>query len=665
MSRFAAHGPCRVFAGLVVVGAALWLPSETSAAVRRRVVADEPKALAAIDSCDGLRTYLSEATTEELVRAWAGFGWYRGGGPSGFEDKGGELDFTTTNNQEDGVDEIDIVKTDGYYMYATRYDRMHIVRSWPVESASLVSSWPTNGSAEGLFLRNDLVLIASTDWSWIYRGAWGGSAITTLSLVDVTDRKAPRELRRIEIEGGFVGARMIDGHVFVVMQNYLWVPQEAWDLLWRRREEIGLPTYDRNASQEERERTTALARSILRTHVDQLFAKTQPEKTLPTLRDLHVATGVASTVPLVACSDLMRPTADPSLGLLSVLHLDLDAAEPSSTPVKTIGVLANGWTIYASKRSLYVSNTLPWWWFFGEMPRGTAIHAFELDPAAAKPAHYRASGTVPGYLLDQFAMGEHNGYLRVASTEFNWWWNSSAEQQRGSSVTVLKDDGHGHLDTVGQISGIEPEERIFASRFMGDVGYLITYEQIDPLFTLDLKDPSDPRIVGKLELPGVSDYLHPAGDGYLLAVGRAVDSAGRLSKVAVNLFDVRDLAHPKLAHTTSISGGEGSWSWSLANWDHHAFTFHRGVLSVPVQWYRSPGYFSGIVALSVDTEKGIRELGRVDHMDMSTYWYPPEMLRSIYVENTLYSLSTAGFKASELTRPENVLATIRFPADNR
>ena len=162
-------------------------------------------------------------------------------------------------------------------------------------------------------------------------------------------------------------------------------------------------------------------------------------------------------------------------------------------------------------------------------------------------------------------------------------------------------------------------------------------------------------------MPGVSTYLHPVGDDTLLAVGLAPDSQGRVREVAINLFDVTDLAHPALTYQHVVARGDGEWQWSDALWDHHAFTYHRDVLSIPLWWWDGQNSFSGIGAFSVDLGRGIAELGRVDHSDLVDPGTWAWVRRSVYVEDFLYSVSNAGIKVSKLMEPEETVAVVPFP----
>jgi uncharacterized secreted protein with C-terminal beta-propeller domain len=624
--------------------------------------AASPVALKRFNECVEFESYLADVILETLIRHkyWLVIRpWF---GPE--RDAGGAdspTDYTTTNVQEEGVDELDLVKTDGDYLYIAEDDLFAVVDSWPPDQSTLTATVELSGAAHGLFLHHDLALVISTTYDDGFAPVpyWSG---TRFELIDVTDRSAPTVVRTLDVEGYLAAARMIDGHVYAVITSYLDIPYAAWELL--QRDDLGLPELGWDATEEERTAAAAEAREILRPLVASIVERSGLEELVPLMRDRTAANPDAGFGPLVGCGDLFRPAETSEYSMLSVLHLDLDGPDPTTAGIDATGLLADGWTVYASTTNLYVAQPSVWWWWgWGNLDMTTAIHTFELDPSATDPVRYAASGEVEGWLLSQFSMDEHEGYLRVATSEFDWWWgNTDDEEDPGSRITVLTDDGQGRLLTTGVVDGIAPGEQIFACRFLGNKGYLVTFEQVDPLFTLDLSDPTAPTVVGELEVTGFSSYLHPIGDDYLLAVGMEADSDGVVLGLAVSVFNVDDFAHPSLAQRYVIEGEEGVWSWSEALYDHHAFTYHRDVLSIPAYVHGGDSTFSGLIVLSVDPESGIFELGRVDHSHLpSDQWGSWAWLRrSVYIEDALYSVSNLGVKVNELFDPAVVLAEVPF-----
>jgi len=256
----------------------------------------------------------------------------------------------------------------------------------------------------------------------------------------------------------------------------------------------------------------------------------------------------------VACGAVRRPRAFAGAGLLSVLTIDLERGLPA---VDADAIMTDGEIVSASPRSLYVAtqryDPLP---SDGRFAATTSIHRF--DTSDAQSTTYAASGSVPGRLLNQFALSEDGGVLRAASTE-----DGPPPQ---SFVTTLA-ERDGRLVRLGQVDGIGRGERIFGVRFIGPLGYVVTFRQTDPLFTVDLSDPAAPRVAGELELLGYSAYLHPVGAGRLLGIGQDASAEGRLKGAQASLFDVSDPADPRRLAGLPL----GSGTSADVEFDHHAF----------------------------------------------------------------------------------------------
>ncbi|MCO4745961.1 MAG: beta-propeller domain-containing protein [Proteobacteria bacterium] len=633
-----------------------------------------PNALRSFRSCDEVNDYMGDVVLETLVRSRYGGYWGMmeddvATADGGESSDAGPTDYTTTNVQEAGVDELDIVKTDGQYIYVVEDDELIILDSWPIEDASIVSRVQLDGWARGLFLDGDNIIVFNQryyDDTQFADRWWGGTQAT---FVDITDRANPETTRKVELEGWLTDARMIDGEVYPVLNTWLDIPQRAWELTWD--EDLGLPEMDWNASDAQQERIRERARDILRPHVRRIMAGTQLEDMLPLKRDTRTGDPTGNVELIHECTDLYRPNDLSQHAVLSLLHFPIDGEQDT---IEAAGIVSDGWTVYASQENLYVAQTSWWsWWGWGDLELETHIHKFDLgegDPT------YVASGTVDGWLWNQFAMSEYDGYFRVATTTFDWWWGTAeGDVEEGSNVFVLQDDNDGSLEQTGSVEGLAPGEQIRAVRMMGEKGYVVTFEQIDPLFTIDLSDPHAPEQIGELELPGFSAYLHPLGDDHLLAVGMAGDWDGNISGLAVTVFDVSDFANPRIAQQLEL-GTEG-WAWSEALWDHHAFTYHRGVLSIPATTWQenSSGdwdYFSGLYVISVD-ENHIEQLGTIDHRDLMTqshcyydwegacndYWYA-SLRRSVYIEDNLFSLSNYGVKVNDLNAPDTEHTRVLF-----
>jgi uncharacterized secreted protein with C-terminal beta-propeller domain len=320
---------------------------------------------------------------------------------------------------------------------------------------------------------------------------------------------------------------------------------------------------------------------------------------------------------LVACDDVRHTPRFSGAGMLTVLTIDLERGLP---PVDSDAIMTDASTVYASAASLYVATPGGW------LRNDTSIHRFDL--AGPQRTDYRASGQVPGELLDQFSLSEDKGVLRVAST--------TASPDGGESQVTVLQTRSGRLEKIGQVGGLGRGERIYAVRFIGDRGYVVTYKQIDPLYTLDLADPAHPRVRGELELRGFSSYLHPVGDHLLLGVGQDATPEGRELGTLLSLFDVSDPAAPRLLQRHAL------WSSTSSDvgYDHHAFLWWapKRLAVVPVTDWEAQAQAQAI-GFRVDPG-GIGVAG--------TTADTADVLRTLVVAGRLFTVTGKGLHAYDL-----------------
>ena len=235
------------------------------------------------------------------------------------------------------------------------------------------------------------------------------------------------------------------------------------------------------------------------------------------------------------------------------------------------------------------------------------------------------------------------------------------------ACTFLGEDGD-ELEIVGSVEKLAPGERIFSARFVGETGYVVTFRQVDPLFSIDLSNPTKPVVEGELKIPGFSEYMQPIDENHLLAIGRDADPrTGRSRGLQISLFDVTDINDPKLEDRYTF---EGEWgTYSAAEHDHHAFGYYPeyNTLAIPVtssgrgSWIQEewggrfwvPAQYSeALQVFSVDTEEGFEFLGAVEH--------PSQVQRSLRVDDALYSVSYDTVKVNSITEPDNLLGQVHF-----
>lgn len=623
-------------------------------------------ALAPFDACDDLLTYVTEHAME-LVGPW-GLG---GGGSMPVDgaiaeeeatddmaaaDAGAEgaapaaprstvpqegVDYSGTNVQEAGVDEPDTVKTDGRYLYLLRDQWLDVVDVTGPQP-QIASSTEIDGWGQSILRSDDrLLVLGHTEGGRHPLGRdaiWGGTG-TALMLYDVSDAADPELVSTLELDGHVVSARLVGGVARVVL----------------RAEPVGLPfvTPEGSGLRAERAATEKNREVIAESTVDNwvpYYVHTTGDAT-------------ADEGSLLPCERVHRPEEFAGLGTTSVLSLDLS---DDLSPEGSTGVLAGSGTVYASDDRLYVATNRWVNWETLDEPAirevdenySTDVHAFDItDPESAD---YVGSGTVRGHVLNQWAMSEHDGVLRVATTEGSpWGWDGEGPVSESFVTTFAEESGA--LVQLGQVGGLGKDERIYAVRFIGDIGYVVTFRETDPLYTLDLSDPAEPEVLGELKILGYSAYLHPVDEGLVLGVGQDADERGRTQGMQLSLFDVSDLANPERIHQVTLEG-----AFSEVEYNHHAFLHWppTGLTVIPYQsWLwdeltETEQVENGALAYRLGLGTGFEQAGRITHVpddvvdakDPRYYelTWQATIQRSVVIGDSLYTISQLGIKGSDL-----------------
>ena len=524
------------------------------------------------------------------------------GSDDSFSEVSGDLvegeDFSGTNNQEAGVDEPDFVKTDGERILTMTNGRFTYVDAndgSPVVRGSLGLGYNTQemlivgdrvylfGTSYGEeefafeedFADGDAEADFADDATTSRTPKFQGPSVEIIE-VDISNPDAPTRTATLAVEGRYLSSRLVDGTISVALQS--------------DQHDLGF-VFPQGSNGEE-----AAARFN-----QEVVMETTIEDWLPNF-NLDGSQGQ-----LADCADVHAPSEFAGFGSLSVISIDgaSGLSEPSAA-----SVLASGQNIYASTNTMWIS-TNQWydWGNFTDAEREQAedsftsqLHGFTIGGDSPE---YLASGSVRGHLLNQFAMSEHEGILRVATTDGTIWSN---DQNSESFVTTFDVDGT-ELVQLGQVGEMGRGEQIFSVRFVGDTAYVVTFRQTDPFYTVDLSDPASPTVLGELKITGFSGQLHPLGPDHVLGIGQEATEEGRTTGAKVTLFDVSDLADPIDVANWTLDN-----SWSDAQWDHRAFLWwpQEDLAVLPVQNYSEQ--FWGAVAFRIDLDEGtISEAGRLTH----------------------------------------------------
>jgi hypothetical protein len=612
--------------------------------------------LVQIPACPDLEAWIKGSALRAIdAGAYWWYPWWGVGGPVPAGDgdvvqaggaEGGRS-ASRTNVQEAGVDEADIVKNDDTYIYALSAGRVMVVRAWPADDLQLVATIPVEGWANGMYLLDGRLVVLSVTWeapgaasgALIAPEAMGGT--TKVSVFDVTIPEEPLLQRELYVEGWLQSSRVVDGRLLLVLYHALhgpaapdWTGDEA---TWRQ----------------------ALRDAVRASTLDQW---------LPHLVDARFdgAAWDVSRGRVVPCDQVFRPYDVDQLGLTSILSIDPAGVEPNGG----VAVAAAASATYASPTTLVVAETR---WRADGVTQGTSrLHAFDLATDVAHP-EYLASGGVPGMVPTPFALDVEGDQLRVATHV--WTWSG----ETWSSVHVLRKPAVGQdMQVVGAVTGIAPGEQLRAVRFQTKRAFLVTFRQVDPLFTVDLTVPSAPTVLGELQVTGFSTYLHPLGEDHLIGVGTEVDPATqRQLGLQVSLFDVADLTMPELLDREVVDTG---WSWSAAQQDHHAFNWfpEHQALALPVvhvqyeigptgEWLSRS--FNGIHVYRIEPATGVTLLGALDllgvtggdTLPLSASPWCAQVQRSVFIEDRLYAISDAGIAVAPLSALDTPLDTVAFP----
>lgn len=495
-------------------------------------------------------------------------------------------EYSTTNVQVVGVDEADIVKTDGEHIYVIANNSVLILKAYPPEEAEVLAKIKLDNNVypTGIFVSSDGGKMAVLGSKYAFPSvryfyAYYMDVKTFIYVYDISDKTNPTPKRNFTMSGSYFSSRMINEYVYAVISQPAYIIYDT----------VILPKiYSKNG-----------------------FKEIEPSQ--------------------IYYSNV----SDEYYAYTSVVTLNMlnDHEEP-----ETLTIMMGGTSnLYVSLNNIYIT--------FHEFDGQTSIYRVRID---GKNMTCEAKGTVPGHELNQFSMDEYDNYFRIATTT---WKNGKTQ----NNVYILDMD----LNIVGSLTDIAPNEAIDSARFIGGRCYLATsVARKDPFFVIDVEDPSAPEVLGYLKIPGFTRYLHPYDENHLIGIGIDENNV-----VKISIFDVSDVSSPIEMAKYTVSGG---WSSTLVLEDHKAFLFDREkellVIPVSISDYDKGTFWQGAYVFRITSSYRLTLRGAITHQETvsdgwdSTYW----VKRSLYIENTLYTVSEKKMKMNSL-EDLSLIKQIVFP----
>ena len=581
----------------------------------------------------------------------------------------GGTDYSTTNVQVANVDEPDYLKNDSKYVYIVSQNTLSIIDAYPAEDAKLILKIALDIESQhiqNMFLNEDRLVIFYNGQSdeeiipqfdFVPRRSY--SSVTHALIVDVSDKENPIILKDYSIDGHFRDARMIGDYAYFVTNSNVDYQYPRLPVIMEDSVRIMTPEafYFDNAEQFSNFNTltaidifgdTINSETFLMGYTGSFYVS---ENNFYLTYQQNMPFGFYENSSRDRFFDAIVPLLPKSIQdeIELIKNSEWESASAQWNAISELMQKSYNEMDKKSKEELFdkIRDALNEYdRKIQEDTRKTIIHKISIDEDKIE---YVAKGTVPGRLLNQFSMDESEDRFRVATT--NEIYTQYEGTIRSNAVYVLDEQ----LEIVGELEEIAPDESIFSTRFMGDRLYMVTFQQIDPFFVIDLSSDT-PKILGELKIPGFSNYLHPYDEEHIIGVGRDTKEMdnGRVQQLGIKvaLFNVADVNNPKVADE-AIIGDSSTQSEALYN--HKAFFFDksRGVLSIPISGdieslessssakMFAPEYnrWSGFYVFDLDKSDGFDLKGTITHSDDSSRYYGMNYARTFYIDDVLYTAS--------------------------
>lgn len=595
-------------------------------------------------------------------------------------------DYSLTNNQVSGVDEGDIIKTDGTYVYALVYNDLYIIKAAPAAEAQVLSKITFKSRPANLYISGDRLAVFGADdqiyTTKMYESFRRRNPFSFLKVFDISDKKSPALVRDLEFEGSYTDSRLIGDYLYFITSNYSYL-QENEPLLPRVIDQgqvisekcdisgnrcYAPPVYYFDASYDSynflsvnsvnlKDNGEALSGQVyLLNSANSIYVS--PENIYLTYTKYLDQYELAQTLKRGLVYDRLNASEKEKITKIEAAEAFLlNKYEKRSKVAQIIDNYVNSLK-EAEAKSFETDFQAKLQQKYTELAKEmeqTLIYKIGINKGQLE---YKAKGSVIGQVLNQFSLDEYKGNLRIATTKSQLWMPYQATQESSesySNIYVLDGD----LKVLSGLENLATTERIYAARFLGDRAYIVTYRQTDPIFVIGLADPQNPKVLASLKIPGFSTYIHPYDEtgNKIIGIGKSTeesaDGSVKVKGLKLSLFDFTDLSKPKETDSYLIGGVNSD---SIALYDHKAFLFslNKDLLVLPAAVYseapETSGQlsFGGALVMGVKNDKFVLK-GKIDHSDggkngQADYWqgfnyYDNSVKRSLYINNDLLTFS--------------------------
>ncbi len=522
-------------------------------------------------------------------------------------------EYSRTNIQVENVDEADIIKTNGDYIYyISDNSKLAIVDAKDLNNLKLISEIKSQDNVKliDMYINNNKLILLSSKHIFNGEQHYNYKSFTVASVYDVSNKNDINILREIEIEGNYLSSRMINEYVYFISNKHIY----DGDILREETDQISfLPQY--------KDTTDSKEYSVI--NYDSIYC-------FPTIQ--------STTYTIIAgfnINDNKQANIETFLGLSGNIYCSQD-------------------NLYLTGANYNITDNVLKRVFLSDIyDAETIIYKFNLNSGNIK---YVAEAKVEGIVLNQFSMDENAGYFRIATTKGN------NVDNRVNNIYVMDSN----LKQVGKLENLAKGERIYSVRFMDKRCYMVTYKDVDPLFVIDLLDPTNPKVLGELKIPGYSTYLHPYDENHIIGFGNDTQiknygygDVNVITGMKMALFNVSDVNNPKELYNIKI-GDKGTYSEVLYNHRALLFSKERNIIAFPITITENDNVsnnnsrltFQGAIVYGLDLNSGFNLRGKISHTQVASgfkdYNYTKAINRIIYIQDNLITASFGLIKSTNI-----------------